>query len=124
MWDSQKCNAESSSEISIGCEAQAEWERSGERGEGVLEQTELQCNPVFKALTGKGKFGGKMPGSPLLSRGNMPNPQAARVGFPSKSKSLRKTICKLFTKKAPHRESDTRNSTALRKQSVGTRSPL
>ena len=64
-----------------------------------------------------------MPGSPLLSGGIMPNPQAARVGFPSKSKSLRKTICKLFTKKAPHRASDTMNSTALRKQSVGTRSP-
>lgn len=65
-----------------------------------------------------------MPGSPLLSGGIMPNPQAARVSFPSKSKSLRKTIYKLFAKKAPHRASDTRNSTALRKQSVGTRSPL
>lgn len=91
----------------------------------MLEQTKPECNPVFKALTGKGTFWGKVPGSPLLSGGIMPNPEAARVSFPSKSKSLRKTIYKLFAKKAPHpRASDTRNSTALRKQSVGTRSPL
>jgi hypothetical protein len=82
---------------------------------GVLEQTEPECNPVFQALTGKRKFGGKVPGSPLLSGRIMPNPQAARVSFPSKSKRLRKTIYKLFAKKAPHRASDTRNPTVLRK---------
>lgn len=90
----------------------------------MLEQTESECNPVFKASTEKGTFWGKVPGSQLLSGGLMLHPQAARGSFPSKSKSLRKTIYKPFAKKAPYIASDTRNSTALRKQSVGTRSAL